>query len=480
MGKAKHNKYKCYLWKDTHGEIFPAMYDEFNNHYEKNPYATFGHNDTKSATESLSEYVTFSVADTDINLAITFDHIRKKLNVEFEGNKYAPLNFEFNKDGFTHKLKWEYISEAVFKKLLEVVSAGKIEREKVKANANKFSEVVVVNEPNLEDEPITATGSTLQEKYTSIVSNASAISTKINSEIALGDTKELAQAFLDTRDSLKGMADVAPSTAGGFLSRATDKIPFVKKVKKKTDRAMAENSSVQDNIDYLFGLIHKKYTKLVNVGTSLQQSKGKFINEISELKLLFEESNAELAQYENEADMPMQDVALNTQIASEISKNEAKLSKIDGAILSVRTTIIALGKNLPAHKADLEDEMALGGLLSSVDDYQQMYKEVTELVAGVTKATAENTHKVIENLIDIQLNDTHTIDYIKDSAKRDSAFGKMITTKHGLLDEKIRRDAVEIKNIINNQKVLTSGATAEQPRKAIKYREVPTNIHPEG
>lgn len=124
-----------------------------------------------------------------------------------------------------------------------------------------------------------------------------------------------------------------------------------------------------------------------------------------------------------------------------MKKNKSKLQKIDGSILAVQATIASLGANLPAYKADLEDEMAIGSLLTSVDNYQEMYKEITTLVSDVTKHTAEKTHKVIENLMDIQINDTHTMQYLSDSISRGEKFATMLVDKSEKLAQKVARDA---------------------------------------
>lgn len=143
----------------------------------------------------------------------------------------------------------------------------------------------------------------------------------------------------------------------------------------------------------------------------------------------------------------MKDISINTQIKTNIEKNKIKLQKIDGSILAVQATIISLGSKLPSHKADLEDEMAIGGLLSSIDNYQEMYKEITELVSDVTKTTAEKTHAVIENLMNIQIEDTHTTKYLADSINRGEKFATMLVDKSDKLAAKVTRDAKFISEI---------------------------------
>lgn len=297
-----------------------------------------------------------------------------------------------------------------------------------------------------------STGS-LQDRFTAITALTSEITTNINSQMSLSDTKELAKAFLDAKQSIEDVS-VTSTGVSTFASKMLAKLPFSSKISTAVKTSLSESKSVQSNIDYLFGLIHEKYEHLVKVGEDLQKSKSQFSAQIVKLDELLIESTEDLDTYENKADIPMAKVALNTRIKATIEKHRLKLQKVDGAILGIQATIAKLGSELPAQKSDLEDEMAIGGVLASVDDYQEMYKQITELVSGVTKQTAEKTHAVIENLMDLQINDTHTTIYIQDQVQRGEKFAKMLATKSEALANKVTRDAKFISEVASGTPVI--------------------------
>ena len=293
---------------------------------------------------------------------------------------------------------------------------------------------------------LTIEGTDLRSKFDKVQSYSSELITTINKQISLADTEELSKAFIEAKTNLEKVS--VKST--GFLanvSSLTDKIPFTKRIKRSVKNVLSENKTIQSNIDYIFGLVYEKYTLLIDIGTKLQDSKAQFIAQIKAYEELLLESEEYLNSFTDKTTIPMKDIALNTQIKTAIEKNKSKLQKIDGSILAVQATIASLGANLPAYKADLEDEMAIGSLLTSVDNYQEMYKEITTLVSDATKHTAEKTHKVIENLMDIQINDTHTMQYLSDSISRGEKFATMLVDKSEKLAQKVTRDAKFISEI---------------------------------
>jgi len=314
----------------------------------------------------------------------------------------------------------------------------------------------ILNDEEIELNP---QGSTIQEQYTSIVGEISQLTSTINEQTALANNKEIADAFLSAKSEIAKLASPAVSKTKGFLNKYLENTSFWSKIK---DTA-AEYSSIQDNINYLFGTIHEKYETLLSVGESLQASKNLMVAQIDSLQKLAITSDEELSKYE-EVDRPIRDIALNTQIKASIEKYKNRLLKIDGALMGVQTTIISLGKELPAMKTDLTDEMAISSLLSSVDDYQKMFAEVATLVSDVATSTADQTHHVISNLLDMQIKDTHTTDYLAKSVKRGEDYATMITDKSKKLAAKINRDAAFIADI-------AKGNTIEHARKHIKLLE---------
>jgi hypothetical protein len=121
--------------------------------------------------------------------------------------------------------------------------------------------------------------------------------------------------------------------------------------------------------------------------------------------------------------------------------------------MGTQASIISLGKNLPTTKAEMTEELALSGLLNSVTDYQEMYSSVTSLLNDVVTATSEKTYKVVENLMDLQINDTHTIAYLTKDSEKAKEFATMLTSKATALADKTRKDAVLIGEIAKGSSI---------------------------
>ena len=328
--------------------------------------------------------------------------------------------------------------------------------------ANSAPEVTILEETEVE---INTTGSDIHEQYISIVGNISEINSAMNMETAARDTKELFEAFKSAEASIKGMSSnkivsEGKSAVGSFVTKYLWANPLGTAYKEHKQ----ESKSVQETINYLFGLVEQKYEKLIVTGESLQASKAQLKAQISALEIISVQSTNELSGYASQADIPIRVLSLDTGIKSSIEKYRARLLKIDGAIVATQTTIIALGKDLPALKTDLTDEMAISTLLNSVDDYQKMYSEIATLVADVTNTAAEQTHKTIENLLQMQIDDTHTIKYIAESGKRAEKFATMIADKTEKVAKKAHRDATFIADIVK-------GNSIEHARKTIKMIE---------
>jgi len=310
-------------------------------------------------------------------------------------------------------------------------------------------EVHVLKE--LPPEEIIATGSIL-ERYTKITGEVSKATANINEQFSLADAEDLKVAFLAARNKIESLTSTKPG-AVSFLSKYASKIPFANKLAASVSSTISETSSAQKNINYLFGVINDKYEKLINVGESFQEAKASITSRITALEELSTESKAHLSTFGERPAQPIRDIATDVQISSSIETLKSRLVKIDGAIMATQNTIFVFGKDLPALKADLTDETAVGNLLSTVDDYQKMGQEVAALVANVTTATAEKTHAVIENLLDVQIKDTHTMQYLEHSSKRAEKFGKMVETKSKVLAHKVMRDAEFITSIVQGNSV---------------------------
>lgn len=290
----------------------------------------------------------------------------------------------------------------------------------------------------------------INDRYMEVVGCISALTKGINNNSILKDSKEVAEAFLKAKKEIEGLATVRakPSSSkdGGWMKRYFGKVD-------PTATPSGQNASVQDNIDYLFGLIHEKYEKLVTTGEGLQAAKGQISAQLIILEDIAKESSEALSKYVDKTTVPMRTLALDTQIKASAEKYKDRLLKIDGAILATQTTIISLGKDLPAMKTDLTDEMAISGLLTDVGDYQAMYSQIAGLVSDVTTSTSEKTHEVIENVLTMQIEDDHTTKYLEASVVRGEKFAAMITDKSGQLATKTKRDAEFIEQVVSKSQI---------------------------
>lgn len=385
-----------------------------------------------------------------------YDGDNGHINVEVRSLK-TPLTFTY---GFTgvYNFTVRELHRTVQKSLSEHKKKEKQEKEEkmeARLNTEAKGQAFTPKEVILEEVSFELnTSGSLVDRYNQITSISSQITTNINAQLSLADNDELAKAFHLARKSVENHA-VQKSGVSTFASKVIQKLPFAPKLKESIKTSVNDAKSQQSNIDYLFGLIHDKYEKIVEVGTQLQSSKAQFLAQIEELQKLSIETQEAINEYQSSSDVPMNLVSLDTKIKSSIQKTTLKLQKIEGAIIGVQATIIQLGSELPAHKCDLEDEMAIGGVLSSVDDYQEMYKSVVQLVTTITDITSDKTHKVIENLMDLQINDTHTVEYIQKQAQRGEKFTAMIADKSDKLAKKVTQDAKFI-NAIAKQTALSN------------------------
>lgn len=341
--------------------------------------------------------------------------------------------------------------EKHIEKLIDQVTLDLAKKEKIVETGVNMRPETVILEPVVVELKVNTNGN-MVDTFNDIVGNISSLTESINKDFSLNDTKELAKAFLEAKGKIEALS-AKKNKATGVFSSMVAKIPYGKKVVASVKETMAENTSVHKNIDYLFGLVHEKYEKLITVGEGLQQSKGHISAQIVLLEKLLIESNTYLDGFGEAVNVPMREMSLNSQIKASVEKFRGRLLKIDGAIMATQTTIVALGKDLPSLKTDLTDEMAIGGLLTSVDDYQVMFSEIAGLVAEVTKTTSEKTHEVIENLFDLQINNNYTRDHLADSSMRTEKFAKMVVDKSGKLKDKVISDAAFMAEIADGKSI---------------------------
>lgn len=383
---------------------------------------------------------------------IKLEYIPSDISGEADAVVFSNTELEIEDYEITFESKYNSLED-------HVIKAYENHKNKIKKGSNLNVENVIITdiEPEIN---INNSGDTITEKYASIVSNVSQITKDINAGSALVNHKDVVEAFLKAREEISKLTTVKPNRFG-FVGKWLIENKVIGQKVDSLKEEQAKNQSTQDNIDFLFGTVYEKYEVLIKTGEGLQKSKFQMKKQIELLEVLSHESDKIVKQYEQMTDVPIRDLSIDTQIKTSIQKYKQRLTKIDGAILATQTTITSLAKDLPSMKNDLTEEMAISSLLGSVDDYQKMYQNIAELVSEVTNATAEKTHVVIENLLQMQIEDTHTMTYLVESSQRAEKLASMLVDKTGKLTKKVQRDATFVADV-------AKGNSIEDARKNIK------------
>ena len=308
------------------------------------------------------------------------------------------------------------------------------------------------------------------KEYHSVVAEISEASRQINQNTRLEDLKDLSESFLATREKLKELsganASKVKAVSQGLFAKFKG-IPLIGRAITATNELKDKTNSVQDNIDALFILINKQYNRLVEVGEGLQNAKKKQETQCTRLEKLIIASDAFISSYNSQSDIPIRELSANNQIKTSYEKLRKRILKTEAAIMGTQASIISLGKDLPCSKSEMTEELALSGLLNSVTDYQTMYSDITTLLNEVVEVTSEKTYKVVENLMDLQINDTHTLTYLSKDNQRAKEFATMLTDKSQKLADKVKSDANMIKEIASGTSILE----AREKVKSLGYNE---------
>lgn len=305
----------------------------------------------------------------------------------------------------------------------------------------------------------------IMTEYHSVVSEIDEASKAINNNTRLEDLKDISETFMATREKLKELAQANASRVSSVSTSIFDRfkgVPLLGKALSATKELKEKTESVQDNIDALFIMMHKQYTRLVEVGEGLQKAKEKQQIQYQKLELLIASSDSFLSKYASQVDIPVRELMANTQIKTSYEKLKKRILKTESAIMGTQASIISLGKDLPCTKSEMTEELALSSLLNSVTDYQQMYNDISTLLNEVVEITSEKTYKVVENLMDLQINDTHTLAYLSKDNQRAKEFATMLTDKSQKLANKVVKDASLIKEIASGSNLLEARAKINQ------------------
>ena len=405
-------------------------------------YLYKGSSKSELETKELSVFcfVFYAKATNILNLTFYSNTLKKEM-------AFSRRMLGDGEAGFNYELK-KMLNTFVEEHLSKISKNANLEE----TGANITPETHILEEVESDFE---VKGDTLSEKFNSIVGEISELTKSINENTNLTDIQEIGKKFIETRDFIHSLATKELSKFQTYFKSAIDLIPGGSKVTKKIDKLVKDNSTIQKNIDILFGSIHREYEKLIKTGESLQKSRAGLIIKIEELGYLLEDSEEEILSFKDKFSIPMNSLSLNTQIKSTIEKYKIRLNKVNSTVSAVQANIIKLGGELPAMKTDLIDEMALSTLLTTLDNYQSMWVGISDLIMDASDITSKNVHESVENLLNIQINDTKSIDYIVESSKKSISLTNMLKEKQDALKKKVIEDSNKMDIIIEQQQKLS-------------------------
>lgn len=297
-------------------------------------------------------------------------------------------------------------------------------------------------------------------RYNKIMEETSAVSRTINESTKLEDIQGIQEAFIKTRDKLQEYSKSTLRSNNKFIA-GLQSLPWVGKAIDKTRESINNTKSVQDNIDALFISMHKQYEKLVEIGTGLQQAKAKQESQLVRLEALIEASDDILASYGEQVNIPIKELSDNNQIKTSYERIKRRILKTEAAIMGTQASIVTLGKTLPSDKAEMTEELSLNGLLDSLSDYQGMYSAISGFLNEVVTATSDKTYQVVENLMDMQINDTKALEYLEKDTVQSRKFAMMLTDKANRLADKSRKDAIFIEQVAKGTSILEARKTIQ-------------------
>lgn len=278
----------------------------------------------------------------------------------------------------------------------------------------------------------------LEERYSKICGNIQSMSQEINDNTALSSSKQLEELFNKAKVSLESYKEVKAKDTSGWFSR------FISADKKKE----RELVTISQNTEYLFSLISKEYNNLVETGAKFQALKLEMTQQLKDLQVLLEESNAEVQQFvDNDEMVPMKVISTNSQIIASCEAYKAKLLKIEAGITMTTGAVVSLGSKLPTMKAGIADETSYAALIDSVSNVHGMFSSTAELMFGIADMTSDEVFKKVNDIMQSQINDTTTIKYLESRQKHTAELATMIATNAELLSDKLLNESSTIKQI---------------------------------
>jgi len=352
--------------------------------------------------------------------------------------------------GKNFRKEFDFVTKDIRRLIVAIIQHTNAE-EMQKRNGDNMTPTMVVLEDVKVDLNVNQSDP-LKAKFMAVISATSDISDTINKNSSLEDTQVIKSAFIAAREAISVKSSAKPGAIMGMVRKSK----WASNLVDKVSSAALDNSSIHDNINAIFGPVYVKHESLIVTGEALQKSKGQLIAQIECLNDIEAESQAVLDGYGKPEDVPMSVIDLHTRISTERREAEGLLMTTTAAVIAVQGTITSLGRDLPAFKAKLSKNSAIGSLVGDVTDLQDMIEDISILVEEVTESSSQHTYDAIEAVFDKQINNTRAIDGLVKSAKQDAVFAEMLEDKSIKLANKVISDSKQIKTIVSSNPILSA------------------------
>ena len=208
--------------------------------------------------------------------------------------------------------------------------------------------------------------------------------------------------------------------------------------------------SYQDSINSLFDVISLELKNTEKVGKKFQEMRKTVKEQLPILIELKTESDTELAQYENQVEIPLGTLKLNSQITAEVSRLEARLTRLEAGIMTTQGTVMDLAGQLPTIKAGIEDETAFGLELDDMTNVYGRVREAKEILTNVADANAKALEAKVIGILDEQISDKSMITYVRKADDNTNSLAENVAQRAEDLSNKLLEESTEIRERFHN------------------------------
>lgn len=273
----------------------------------------------------------------------------------------------------------------------------------------------------------------IQDRLSQITGKTTEINQQINND-SEGSHEKIEELFKAATKDLK-IYEETTDEGPGIVGRMFGKKPL----------KQVRFASYQESINKLFDTINLELHNTMKVGETFQEMCITIEDQLPELMELKEESDAQIASFENPRDVPMGLTKTNSQIIAEIERLKDRLMRLEAGIMASRGTVMELSAKLPAIKAGIEDETAFGLELNKMTNVYSRVREAAQILTDISNSNSEAIHGKVIEILDEQKADTTMITYVRNRHDAGERLAKDVAERAEDLAKKAREEADEIK-----------------------------------